>query len=117
MIDAEIPARGNARLLLAPTSQTSSTQIISELRVLEGASDKRYTLPTTCVGATIWQGNIYAVSQDIIYRADMASQKFFGYPIPVPEGTAIDGYYGVTSDGRILLGAGETMYSLSLPQS
>jgi len=117
LIDAEIPERGNARLLLAPTSQTSSVQIISELRVLEGTTDKRYTLPTSCVGACMYRGNIYAVSKDYIYRADMNSQRFFGYQIPVPEGVVINGFYGVTSDGRMLLGAGETMYSLTLPES
>lgn len=117
LIDAEIPERGAAKLLLAPTSQTSSAQIISELRVVEGSSDKRYTLPVACVGATIDQGNIYAVGGNTIYRADLGSQRFFGYPIPVPEGVNIDGYYGVTSDGRMLLGAGETMYSMSLPRN
>ena len=117
LIDAEIPERGAAKLLLAPTSQTSSAQIISELRVVEGSNDKRYTLPVACVGATIDQGNIYAVGGNTIYRADLSSQRFFGYPIPVPEGVNIDGYYGVTTDGRMLLGAGETMYSMSLPRN
>jgi hypothetical protein len=117
LIDADIPERGSARLLLAPTGQTSSTQIISELRVLEGSSDKRYTLPSGCVGAAIWKGNIYAVSADYIYRADMNSQRFFGYRIPVAEGTQITGCSGVTSDGKILLSSGETMYSMSLPVS
>ena len=117
LIDADIPDRGAAKFLLAPTSQTSSAQNITELRVVEGSSDKRYTLPVVCVGATIDQGNIYAVGGDTVYRADINSQRFFGYPIPVPEGVTIDGYYGVTSDGRMLLGAGETMYSMTLPRN
>ncbi len=115
LIDTEIPERGNARMLLAPTSQTSSAQIISELRVLEGSSDKRYTLPASCVGATVYKGNIYAVSADYIYRVGINNQRFSGYRIPVPEGTVINGYAGVTSDGRMLLSAGEIMYSMSLP--
>jgi len=115
LIDAEIPDRGRAKLLLAPTSQTSSTQIISELRVLEGMDDKRYTLPTSCVGASIWNGNIYAVASDYIYRADVSSQRFFGYQIPVPEGVQITAFYGITEDGRMLLASGETMYSMTLP--
>lgn len=116
LIDAEIPDRGNARMLLAPTSQTSSAQIISELRVLEGSSDKRYTLPDTCVGAGMYQGNIYAVAGDYIYRADINSQKFFGYQIPLPEGMKVTAFRGITFDGRMLLASGETMFSLSLPQ-
>ena len=116
LIDADIPERGRAKLLLAPTSQTSSTQEISELRVLEGMNDKRYTLPASCVGASIWNGNIYAVSADYIYRADVSSQRFFGYRIPAPEGVAVTAFYGITGDGRMLLASGETMYSMSLPE-
>lgn len=116
LIDADIPDRGRAKLLLAPTSQTSSAQLISELRVLEGMNDKRYTLPTTCVGASIHKGNIYAISEDYIYRADMSSQKFFGYQIPAPDGVKITAFYGITDDGRMLLASGETMYSLTLPE-
>ena len=115
LIDAEIPERGSAKMLMARTSQTSGAQIITELRVLEGMVDKRYTLPTSCVGACMYQGNIYAVSEDYIYRADMNSQRFFGYQIPVPEGVEINSFSGVTGDGRMLLGSGETMYSLTLP--
>ncbi|MBR2659989.1 MAG: hypothetical protein IKE15_01160 [Clostridia bacterium] len=116
LIDADVPERGRAKMLLAPTSQTSSAQLISELRVLEGMSDKRYTLPTTCVGASIYRGNIYAISADYIYRADMSSQKFFGYQIPVPEGMEVTAFYGITDDGRMLLASGETMYSMTLPE-
>jgi hypothetical protein len=116
LIDADIPERGRAKLLLAPTSQTSSAQTISELRVLEGVNDKRYTLPTSCVGASIWKGNIYAVAGDYIYRADVNSQRFFGYRIPAPEGVVITAFYGITEDGRMLLASGETMYSMSLPE-
>jgi len=116
LIDAEVPDRGRAKLLLAPTSQTSSAQLISELRVLEGMNDKRYTLPATCVGASIYGGNIYAVSADYIYRADMSSQKFFGYQVPLPEGVTVTAFYGITGDGRMLLASGETMYSLTLPE-
>jgi len=116
LIDEDIPERGRAKLLLAPTGQTSSAQLISELRVLEGMSDKRYTLPATCVGASIHKGNIYAISKDYIYRADTNSQKFFGYQIPAPEGVEITAFYGITDDGRMLLASGETMYSLTLPE-
>ena len=115
LIDAEVPDRGRAKMLLAPTSQTSSTQIISELRVLEGDRDKRYTLPTSCVGACIYGSNIYAASGDYIYRADVSSQRFFGYKIPISDGGNITAYYGTTTDGKMLLASGETMYSLTLP--
>ena len=116
LIDSEVPDRGRAKLLLAPTGQTSSTQVISELRVLEGDKDKRYTLPEKCVGANMYKGNIYAVSGDYIYRADTNSQRFFGYKIPGNVSGAITACYGITSDGTMLLAAGDSVYSLTLPQ-
>ncbi len=115
LIDYEIPDRGRAILLLAPTSQTSSEQLISELRVLEGDRDKRYTLPATCVGAYMHNGNIYAVSGDYVYRADTNSQRFFGYKIPGGTSGEITASYGITSDGKMLLASGESMYTLTLP--
>ena len=115
VIDVEIPERGRAKILMAPTSQTSSEQIISELRVLDGDRDMRYTLPTSCVGAGIYGGNIYAASGDYIYRADMNSQRFFGYQIPELNGAEITAFYGITSDGKMLLASGDTMYALTLP--
>ena len=116
LIDCEIPERGAAKMLLAPTSQTSSAQTITELRVLEGSMDKRYTLPTACVGACIWRGNIYTFSAEYIYRADVNSQRFFVSGIPLRENTSVTAFYGITSDGRALLAAGDTVYSVGLPR-
>lgn len=117
LIDSEVPERGAARMLLAPTSQTSSAQQITELRVLEGSDDKRYTLPDSCVGACMWQGNIYAFSgNNYLYRADVASQRFFTTGIPLPEHANVTAFFGVTTDGHALLAAGDSVYSLSLPK-
>ena len=90
--------------------------MISELRVLEGDRDKRYTLPEKCVGAYIYKGNIYAAAGDYIYRADTNSQRFFGYKIPGNANGKVTACYGITSDGKMLLAAGNSMYSLTLPQ-
>ncbi len=46
----------------------------------------------------------------------MGSQRFFGYKIPGNTGMEITACYGITSDGKMLLASGETMYSLTLPQ-
>ena len=116
LIDYDIPERGAAKMLMARTSQTSGVQAIRELRVLEGSSDKRYTVPTDCVGASIWRGNIYAFGSRYLYRADVNSQQFFVSGMPVPENTEITAFFGVTSDGRALVASGETVYSLSLPR-
>ena len=88
--------------------------MLDGLRVLEGDQDKRYALPATCVGAHMYNGNIYAVAKDYIYRADTGSQRFFGYKIPGDAGE-ITASYGITSDGKMLLASGDTMYALTLP--
>ena len=115
LIDYEVPDRGNAKMLLAPTSQTSSAQTITELRVMEGSSEKRYTLPAECVGACIWRGNIYAFSGEYLYRADVNSQRFFVSGMPLPQNATVTAFYGITSDGRALVAAGDLVYSLALP--
>ena len=115
LIDYEIPERGRAKLLLAPTSQSSNAQVLDGLRVLDGERDLRYALPTVCVGAHMYNGNIYAVAKDYIYRADSGSQHFFGYRIPGGAGAEITASYGITSDGKMLLASGDTMYALTLP--
>ena len=115
LIDYEIPDRGQAKMLLAPTSQTGSTQTITELRVLEGDRDKRYTLPTECVGASIWRGNIYTFSAEYLYRADVNSQRFFTSGMPLPANAKVTAFFGITADGRALVAAGDSVYSVGLP--
>ena len=78
--------------------------------------DRRYTLPGACVGAAVQGKNIYAFSGTYLYRADVDSQRFYGYALPLPDGVIADGFLGLTSGGRALLTAGETVYSVSLPQ-
>ena len=68
------------------------------------------------MGACIWKGNIYAFSGQFLFRADVNSQRFFVSGIPVPDSAAVTAFYGITADGRALLAAGDTVYSLSLPR-
>ena len=52
-----------------------------------------------------------------MYRADVKSQKFFGYQIPGLENEEITAYYGMTSQGIMLVSSSaEKMYALTLPQ-
>ena len=116
LIDAHIPERGDANLLLAPTSQTNNSQVITELRLLAGETDRRFTLPSTCVGAMSRGSSVYAFSDRYIYRANVADQRFYAYAVPLPEGETVTAYIGKLSNGRVLLASGETVYSISLPQ-
>lgn len=116
LIDHHIPARGSASMLLAPTAQTSAGSSISELRILSGTLDRRYTLPSACVGAAVQGKNLYAFSNEYLYRTDIDSQRFYGYALPLPQGAVADGFIGLTNNGQALLTNGETVYSVSLPQ-
>ena len=116
LIDQYIPSRGSASMLLAPTSQTSANNSITELRVLSGSLDRRYTLPSACVGAAVQGKNLYAFSNEYLYRADIDSQRFYGYALPLPEGVTATGFIGLTANGRAPLTSGDTVYSVGLPK-
>ncbi|MBR2718832.1 MAG: hypothetical protein IKB78_06035 [Clostridia bacterium] len=116
LIDHYIPGRGSASMLLAPTSQTSTGNSITELRILSGTLDRRYTLPSACVGAAVQGKNLYAFSPEYLYRADIDSQRFYGYALPLPGGVRADGFIGLTGNGRALLTSGDTVYSVGLPK-
>ena len=62
LMNHSLSARGTPQMLFAPTNQTSSEMVITELRVLAGSVDNHITLPTTCVGAAIDSRRIYAFS-------------------------------------------------------
>lgn len=115
-IDTYYPERGDASLLLAPTTQTNSSQVITELRLLSGDTDRRYTLPSACVGAMSRGNSLYAFSGEYIYRANVGQQRFYAYDVPLPEGEVVTGYIGKLDGGRVLLTSGETVYSVTLPQ-
>lgn len=116
LIDQAIPDRGDARLLLAPISQTNSSQQISELRLLTGTDDRRFALPESCVGAMVRGQSIYAFSGSYLYRSDVNNQRFYAYALPLPEGESITAYLGELTGGKVLLASGETVYAVTLPQ-
>lgn len=115
-VDAHIPDRGEANILLVPTGQSGSMTSISQLRVLTGEEDRRYTLPTSCIGAMVDGQSVYAFSTDYIYRSDLRNQRFYAYDMPLPADTQATAYLGTTDDGHALLAAGNTVYSVSLPK-
>ena len=113
-LDSEVPERGNGMLLFAPTSQAENIFDIRELRLISGNVDKRYSLPSTCIGATVWNKSIYAVSQDTLYRAGQADGRFATFELPLPEPATQ--YIGRLSNGRIIVACGSEVYVLTLPQ-
>ena len=115
-LDAYLPERGNAYILLAPNAKKTSSQTMTELRVLTGTIDRRYTLPSSCIGAAIQGKNLYAVAADYLYRADVDKQSFFGYPLAFSQGEPVTQFYGLTTNGRAIVACGNSVYSISLPK-
>ena len=116
LLDAYIPVRGDASMLMAPTSQLTTTRNITELRLLTGNSDQRLTLPNACVGASVVDRTVYAYSPSYLYRANASDQRFVGYPINLPNGGQVTGFLGTTTGGRALVTSGDTVYSITMPQ-
>lgn len=110
----EVPERGNALLLFAPTSQTESLYDIRELRLINGADDKRYSLPDSCVGAVVYNRTIYAVSGTTLYRAGLNDRRFTTYELPITG--KVNRVLGLLTGGRIIVSAGDEVYTLTLPQ-
>jgi hypothetical protein len=112
LIDHAISSNGGAMLLFVPVLQTGDSDLITELRVLYGKTDNRYTLPDTCVGAAIRKKTLYAFSGNSLYRADISSQRFSALTLPTPPVTE---YLGMLSNGVALLGCGNDVYAVTLP--
>ena len=114
MIGNEIPDRGDALMLFAPTSQTENIFDIRELRVISASADKRLSLPDTCVGASIWNKTVYAMSERYLYSAGMNDSKFTKYELPLE--TAVTRFIGTLSNGYALVACNENVYTVSLPK-
>lgn len=100
-------------LLLAPVLQTNATGVFTELRLLHGNDDNRYSLPDSCVGAAIRGRRLYAFSGNSLYRADVNAQRFSALRLPV-DGSVTD-YLGMTSNGVALLASGTEVWAVTLP--
>ena len=107
------PTNSYPYLLLAPVLQTDTDGTFTELRLLHGNTDTRYSLPDSCVGAAIRGKRLYAFSSNSLYRADTGEQRFSALRLPV-DGTVTD-YLGITSNGSALLVCGTDVWAVSLP--
>lgn len=115
LLDAEVPERGNALMLFAPTSQTDSIFDIRELRLISGSTDKRYSLPDTCIGAAVWNRTVYALSATTLYRAGINDSRFTTYELPMEsQATRL---VGTLTNGRAIVACGDEVYVITLPQA
>ena len=101
-------------MLLAPYSQTTNQYAIQEVRLLTGSTDRRYTLPSVCVGAAVFNKAVYAFSSDYIYRTDVAAQRFTALNRPADMEAPTD-FLGMTTGGNALLASGDAVYAVAIP--
>ena len=115
MVDSAV--NGNTPMLLfAPNLQLDENGTISELRLLSGKTDRRFTLPNSCVGAALYNRRVYAFAHDMIYRADVNAQRFTAVALPGGLGDhMVTGYLGMLRGGAALLVSDNEVYAVTLP--
>ena len=105
----------DAMLLFTPSRQSDEYGRINQLRLLFGKTDKRFSLPSPCVGAALLGRNIYAFAQDMIYRAGISDRRFT--PISLPgelNGALVTNYLGMLKNGTALLACDSDVYAVTL---
>ncbi len=108
--------QGDTAMLLFSLTNRNGIEGINQLRLLSGKTDKRFSLPSICVGASIYNRRIYAFAQDTVYRADVNGQRFEAYGLPGGmEGLFVTGYLGMLSNGVALVSCGSDVYAVTLP--
>lgn len=115
-LDHAVPDRGATQFLLAPTAQTSAVQSITELRVFTSALDRRYTLPSSCVGAAIDSGRIFAFSDNYLYAGNVSSQRFYAHDMNLPDDRLVTSFVGLTNNGYAIVISNNEVFSVSLPK-
>ena len=115
-LDHAVPDRGATQFLLAPTAQTSAVQSITELRVFTSALDRRYTLPSSCVGAAIDSGRIFAFSDNYLYAGNVSSQRFYAHDMNLPDDRLVTSLVGLTNNGYAIVISNNEVFSVSLPK-
>lgn len=115
-LDHAAPERGATQFLLAPTAQTSSVQSITELRVFSSTLDRRYTLPSSCVGAAIDKGRLFAFSETFLYAGSVNSQRFYAHDMNLPDDRPVTAFVGLTNNGYAIVMSNNEIFSVSLPR-
>lgn len=115
LIDHQVSGN-NAVLLFTTAHQADDLGRINQLRLINGKTDKRFSLPSPCVGATLYRNQIYAFANDMIYRASINDRRFTTISLPGElSGQSVTGFLGLLSNGTALLACGNDVYAVTLP--
>lgn len=104
-----------AMLLFSLTNNSAAG--MNQLRLLHGNTDKRFTMPSFCVGAALFNKNVYAFASDSIYRAGINAQRFEAIALPKSmEGVVVDGFIGMLENGVAILSTADgSVYAVTVP--
>lgn len=104
-----------AMLLFSLTNNSAAG--MNQLRLLHGNTDKRFTMPSFCVGAALFNKNVYAFASDSIYRAGINAQRFEAIALPKSmEGVVVDGFIGMLENGVAILSTTDgSVYAVTVP--
>ena len=118
IVDSFVPQHGDALMIFAKSSNQTAPldNSIAQIRLLTGSVDRRFTLPTTCVGAVIYNRSFYAFSKEFIYQASANSQRFTTYQFPIP-GVAPTAVLGLLEGGHAVVACGNSVYVVTLPNA
>ena len=106
----------DAMLLFTPSRSANGARSISQLRLLWGKTDRRYSLPSECVGAGLHNRRIYGFSTDVIYRSDINGRRFTAISLGGPlNGQQVTDYLGMLKNGVALLACNSDVYAVTLP--
>ena len=115
MIDSQVVGN-DAMLLFTPSRSANGTGGISQLRLLWGKSDHRYSLPSACVGAGLHNRKIYAFSSDVIYRGEINGRRFTAISVADQlNQNRISEYLGMLKSGVALVACDSDVYAITLP--
>ena len=115
MIDSTVSGN-SAMMLFTPSRSADSQGRLNQLRLLWGKTDRRYSLPTACVGAALHNRRIYAFSEDMAYRADLGARRFDPISLSgILNGQTVTDYLGMLKSGVALLACESDVYAVTLP--
>ena len=115
LIDSQVSG-SDAILLFTTAHQTDDLGRINQLRMIYGKTDKRFSLPSPCVGAAVYNRQIYAFSSDMVYRASVNDRRFTAISLPGElSSRSVTGFLGILSNGTALLCCGNDVYAVTLP--
>lgn len=106
---------GSNAMMLFSLSGVNSRSSISQLRLLYGKTDARYSLPETCCGAALYNRQIYAFSPNYIYRCGTNEKRFSLVSLPADVAGRATGYLGMLSGGVALISCENDVYAVTLP--